>query len=215
MKTLKDYIAEEKELEFLNENLAVQIAVSSAFSSGYSSKSSRSRYDDDDKATVGQNISALLRCCAVIAAVALSSAFTGALVITATVVLVILSIINIPYGKFIDDAIAAAKKHKNEVKESLEGEEIKYIEYIDEGLKDKLQGLKEKVVKGFAKLLLKNKKIKSIVEDITKQEGYDDAKKSFDSLSKFVFDYFKKENDENAYKSIASDLKKDKEEIPE
>ena len=199
-------------LEQLNENLAVQIAVSSAFSSGYSSKSSRSRYDDDDKATVGQNISALLRCCAVIAAVALSSAFTGALVITATVVLVILSIINIPYGKFIDDAIAAAKKHKNEVKESLEGEEI---EYIDEGLKDKLQGLKEKVVKGFAKLLLKNKKIKSIVEDITKQEGYDDAKKSFDSLSKFVFDYFKKENDENAYKSIASDLKKDKEEIPE
>ena len=212
MKTLKDYIAEEKELEFLNENLAVQIAVSSAFSSGYSSKSSRSKYDDDDKATVGQNISALLRCCAVIAAVALSSAFTGALVITATVVLVILSIINIPYGKFIDDAIAAAKKHKNEVKESLEGEEI---EYIDEGLKDKLQGLKEKVVKGFAKLLLKNKKIKSIVEDITKQDGYDDAKKSFDSLSKFVFDYFKKENDEAAYKSIANDLKKDKEEIPE
>lgn len=213
MKTLKDYIAEEKDLEFLNENLAVQIAVASAFSDGYSSGSSRSRYDDDDeKSTVGQNISALLRCCGIIAAAALSSAFTGAIVITATVVLVILSIINIPYGKFIDDAIDAAKKHKNEVKESFEENEI---EYIDEGIKDKLQGLKEKVVKGFAKLLLKNKKIKSIVENITKQDGYDDAKKSFDSLSKFVFDYFKKENDENAYKSIASDLKNDKEEIPE
>lgn len=212
MKTLRDYIIEEKELEFLNENLAVQIAVASAFSDGYSSKSSRSKYDDDDNATVGQNISALLRCCGIIAAATLSSAFTGAIVITATVVLVILSIINIPYGKFIDDAIAAAKKHKNEVKESLEEEEI---EYIDEGLKDKLQGLKEKVVKGFAKLLLKNKKIKSIVENITKQDGYDNAKKSFDSLSKFVFDYFKKENDEDAYKSIANDLKKDKKEIPE
>ena len=116
MKTLKDYIAEEKELEFLNENLAIQMAVAAAFSDGYSSGSSRSRYDDDDdKATVGQNISALLRCCGVIAAAALSSAFTGALVITATVVLVILSIINIPYGKFIDDAIAAAKKHNGRI----------------------------------------------------------------------------------------------------
>ena len=58
-------------------------------------------------------------------------------------------------------------------------------------------------------------KIKSIVEDITKQDGYDDAKKSFESLSKFVFAYFKKEKDEATYKSIANDLKKDNEKIPE
>lgn len=210
MKTLKDYINEEKELEFLNENFAIQMAVSSAFSDGYSSSSSSS--SDNNDSTTGQNISALLRCCGIIGAAALGAALTGPIVITAAVVLLILSLINIPYGKFIDEAIEAAKKSKGEVKESLEEEEL---EYIDEGLKDKMKNLKEKVIKGFAKLLLKNKKIKELVEGITKQEGYDDAKKSFETLSKFVFDYFKKENDENAYKSIASDLKKDKEEIPE
>lgn len=217
MKSLKDYIVEQQQLEFLNEDedLAVKIAVAAAFSAAYSSSKSRSGHDDDDKSTTGQLISGLLRCCGVITAVSLGSAFTGALVMTATIVLFILSIINIPYGKFIDNAIAAAKKHKNEVEEVEESLGENEFEYIDEGLKDKLQGLKEKVVKGFAKLLLKNKKIKSIVEDITKQDGYDDAKKSFESLSKFVFAYFKKEKDEATYKSIANDLKKDNEKIPE
>lgn len=210
MKALKDYIVEKKELEFLNEDLALQVAIA-AFSDGYSSSDSSRSHSDNDS-TVGQNISALLRCCGIIAAAALNSAFTGAIVITAAVVLVILSVINIPYGKFIDDAIAAAKKHKNEVKESFEENEI---EYIDENINDKLHGLKEHIVKGFAKLLLKNKKIKQIVENITKQNGYDEAKGSFDSLSKFVFDYFKNENDENTYKSIKNDLQKNKEEIPE
>ena len=210
MKSLKDYINEEKELEFLNENFAIQMAVSSAFSDGYSSSGSSSSKNNDS--TTGQNISALLRCCGIIGAAALGTALTGPIVITAAVVLLILSLINIPYGKFIDGAIEAAKKSKGEVKESLEEEEL---EYIDEGLKDKMKSLKEKVIKGFAKLLLKNKKIKELVEGVTKQEGYDDAKKSFETLSKFVFDYFKKENDETTYKSIANDLKKDKEEISE
>lgn len=208
MKNLVDYINEDLELQELHESITTAAIVASSMmtSSGHYSS-----YDDDDgPATTGQNISAILRVCSFIAGGCLAS-LTGIAAVVAGIVLLILSVVSIPYGDFIDGVIDGAKNlKKKDVSEGFDEE----IEYIDEGLLDKFKEiknkLKEKTIKAFAKACLKNKKISNIIQDIKNQKGYEEAvkSKSFNTLAKFVGEYFK--NNKQKAEEAGKDIKNDK-----
>ena len=211
MKHLSEYINEEKALQEIHENLAMaRIVASSIAASSSSGSGSSSSKDDDEASDVGQNISGILRTCAIIGGGALAS-LTGVGAITAGIVLMIMAVSTIPLGKWIDSAIYMVKKIKSDkVSESLDDEEI---EYIDEGLADKLKkikdNIKEKTVKAFAKIAAKNKSIRAILDDMKNADGYEDAVKSqsFEELAKFVGGYFKDKKD--VAEKAGNELKED------
>ena len=210
MKKLVEYITEKKKLQEINESIVLSTVIASSMMSSHKSSGGYSSSSNDNKSTTGKNISAILRVCSFIAGGCLAS-LTGVAAVVAGVVLLVLSIINIPYGDFIDDALDAAKKlKKNNVSESFDEE----IEYIDEGLLDKFKeiknNLKEKSLKAFAKICAKNKKIAAILNDIKKEDNYENAIQSgqFNEIAKLVGDYFKK--NKNYAKEAGEDLKNDK-----
>ena len=214
MKHLTDYVNEEKELTFIHENLAVSRIVAASIAAGSSSRSSSRSYsssDDKNEASdVAQNISGILRACALTGGVAIAS-LTGVAAVTAGIVLMIMAISTIPLGKWIDSAIEGVKKlKKNDVSESLDDIED---ENINEGFIDKLKEIKNKIkeksIKAFAKIMSKNDNIRSILDDMKKSDGYDEAIKSkdFNTLAKFVGEYFK--NKKDVAEKVGKELKND------
>ena len=186
MKDLKEFIKEER---FNESMVGIAVASSIAASSGSHHSSSYSYNDKPTTSKTARTISAIIRIVFGIASAALAT-LPSTIAAIAVFVLASLALLG-SFSEVIDKKI---------LKESLEEQEI------NEGK------IKDFFTNNVIKYALKNKKFKSICQDIINSEEYKKAKEhdSVKELAEVVVNYFKDNKDQNKeFEKLTNELKND------